>query len=308
MTPSRFELLCALERCTSGLSISQAAKQSRLPFNEAQRALKDMEADALIARSGDLWFISPKGIEALSPYRVKRAVILAAGLGSRLRPLTYHLPKPMISVRGVRIIDTLLDALTAAQIPEIHLIRGHFGEAFDLLLKKYPNLILTDNPLYASSNNLSSALCAKQWLQNAYICDADLFLLNPHLVRKYELRSNYLGCWCEQTDDWCFHMRGEFIEGASIGGSQCYRMYGLSYWNESDGHRLAEDIAQIAASPSGRQHFWDEVPLRLCQKHYRIALRTCDPQDILEIDTLKELIALDPSYETRLSGELFPVR
>ena len=302
MTPGRFELLCALERCPAGLSLEEAARQAGLPFPLAQLELNDLGSSNMIFSSAEgVWHIAEAGLRALAPYRVKQAVILAAGFGSRLHPLTNHIPKPMISVNGVRIIDTLLDALAQAEISEVHLIRGHLGEAFDALLEKYPALQLTDNPLFASSNNLSSALYAKKWLQNAYICDADLLLLNPRLIRKYELRTNYLGCWCEQTDDWRFHVDGDCVIGASVGGRNCYRMFGLSYWNEADGRRLAEDIAQAAGTSWGREHFWDEVPLTLCKEHYHIALRTCRPQDILEIDTLEELAALDGSYRPLLA-------
>lgn len=306
MTPNRFELLCALERAPAGLSAQEAAGQAGLPLSLARYELTDLDSEQLVfSPEKGLWHISQRGLQALSPYRVRRAVILAAGFGSRLNPLTNRIPKPMIPVNGVRMIDTLLDALYVAEIPEVHLIRGHLGEAFDALVEKYPRLQLTDNPLFASSNNLSSALYAKEWLQNAYICDADLLLLNPRIIRKYELRTNYLGCWCEHTDDWRFHLDGEFIEGASVGGDNCCRMFGLSYWTEADGRRLAEDIVQTAGTSWGREHFWDEVPLTLCKKHYRIALRVCGPKDILEIDTLEELAALDASYRPLL-GQASP--
>ena len=53
---------------------------------------------------------TPAGAEAMEPYRVKRAVFLAAGSGSRLAPSTLNTPKPLVRVHGKRIIDTLLDA------------------------------------------------------------------------------------------------------------------------------------------------------------------------------------------------------
>ena len=55
--------------------------------------------------------ITEKGIKALEPYRVRKAIILAAGFGQRLAPVSLQTPKPLVEVNGVRIIDTLLDAL-----------------------------------------------------------------------------------------------------------------------------------------------------------------------------------------------------
>ena len=58
---------------------------------------------------------TPAGVEAMEPYRVKRAVFLAAGFGSRLVPITFNTPKPLVRVHGKRIIDSLLDACLAAE-------------------------------------------------------------------------------------------------------------------------------------------------------------------------------------------------
>ena len=52
----------------------------------------------------------------MDAHRVTRAVILAAGRGSRLAPLTDRVPKPLVPVNGVPIIATILDALNAAGI------------------------------------------------------------------------------------------------------------------------------------------------------------------------------------------------
>ena len=43
--------------------------------------------------------------------KVRRAIIMAAGLGNRLRPVTLKIPKPLIKVNGIRMIDSVIDAL-----------------------------------------------------------------------------------------------------------------------------------------------------------------------------------------------------
>ena len=68
--------------------------------------------------------ITDKGLDALEPYRVKRALFIAAGFGSRLVPITLNTPKPLVRVNGTRMIDTLLDAVVAAGIEEIYIVRG----------------------------------------------------------------------------------------------------------------------------------------------------------------------------------------
>ena len=78
-------------------------------------------------------------------YEAKRAIVLAAGFGSRMVPVTLQTPKPLVKVKGTRIIDTLLDSLLEAGIDDITIVRGYKKEAFDELLEKYPFLQFRDN-------------------------------------------------------------------------------------------------------------------------------------------------------------------
>ena len=55
--------------------------------------------------------ITDVGIGALKPYKVQRAIFIAAGFGSRMLPITLNTPKPLIKVKGKRIIDTILAAV-----------------------------------------------------------------------------------------------------------------------------------------------------------------------------------------------------
>ena len=72
-----------------------------------------------------------KGIEVMEQYRAKRAVFIAAGFGSRLVPITFNTPKPLVRVKGTRIIDHLIDACLEAGINEIYIVRGYLAEQFD---------------------------------------------------------------------------------------------------------------------------------------------------------------------------------
>ena len=62
---------------------------------------------------------TPDDLQALEPYRAKRAVLLASGFGSRMLPITINTPKPLVNVNGKRIIETILDALLAIDVTEI---------------------------------------------------------------------------------------------------------------------------------------------------------------------------------------------
>lgn len=241
--------------------------------------------------------ISENGLLALEPYRARRAVFIAAGFGSRLAPITLNTPKPLVRVHGRRIIDGLIDACLEAGIEEIWIVRGYLGEQFDQLRYKYPMIRFLENPLYETANNISSALVAKELLKNAYVFEADLLISNPKIITKYHYSSDFLAIPVERTDDWCFEERNGVITREKVGGENCWQMVGISYWDAGDGEKLARDIPEVCKEPDGTGHYWEQVPLVFRKDHYRVHIRPCRMEDIIEIDTFEELKAIDRTYD-----------
>ena len=295
---NQFELLSFIEReGGKKLPQRQIAEEIRFSLGAVNKTLSELLELGLASMNDKRELqITDSGLDALEPYRVKRAVILAAGFGSRMVPLTLYTPEPLVRVHGKIIIETLLDAIEQAGITEIVLVRGYLWEQFDVLLHKYPTIKFLQNPMFNEANNISSAYIAKDLLCNAYVCEADLLVNNPKLIRKYEYATNYLGMFKEYTDDWCFKVRHGCIRELLIGGINCYHMYGISYWNEKDGAQMAKDIEDAYKMPGGKEKYWDEVSMRVFQKHYNIEIRPCYEGDIVEIDTFNELKAIDPVY------------
>ena len=199
MQKKEFAVLTLLEQSEEALTQRQITAELGFSVGSVNKIVKKLTDEGLIANGR----ITPAGVEALEPYRVKRAIFLAAGFGSRMVPLTFNTPKPLVRVHGTRMIDTLLDAVVAAGIPEVIIVRGYLGEQFDQLLYKYPMIKFMENPIYNEANNISSALVARYLMQNAYVLEADLVLSNPKLIRKYEYSSNFMGIPVEVSDDWC---------------------------------------------------------------------------------------------------------
>jgi CTP:phosphocholine cytidylyltransferase-like protein len=294
----QFEILTLLEALQRADDPKKAitqrvmAKQTGLSVGTVNKTLTQLDEAAYTENNQ----ISAKGIEALEPFRVKRAVFLAAGFGSRLVPITLNTPKPMVRVRGVRIIDTLLDAVLAAGIEEIIIVRGYLGEQFDQLLYKYPGIKFLENPFYNESNNISSAMCVRYQLKNAYVLESDLYLSKAALIAKYQYTSNYLGVPTDLTDDWCFETRNGAISKLKVGGKNCHHMFGISYWDEKDGAKMSEHIKAVYEMPGGKERYWDQVALEYFIKEYTIEVRECSFDDIIEIDTFPDLKKLDHTY------------
>ena len=231
------------------------------------------------------------------PYRVKRAIFLAAGFGSRLVPITLNTPKPLVLVNGKKIIETLLDAVVKAEIPEIIIVTGYLNEQFEILLKKYPNIKFIYNKKYNEANNISSAYLVRDKFSNSYVLESDLYLYNQDLIRKYEYHSNFLGFKVDRTDDWCLEIKNGIITKEKVGGLDCYQMCGISYYDKEIGKQMEKDIKEVFMSPGGKERYWEQVMLDIRKNNYKIYLRECKKEDIIEIDTFNELKAIDKTYD-----------
>ena len=295
LTRKQFDILEVLAGAEKPVSQRVLEKKTQYSLGTINKAVKEL-AEAGFARDGA---ITAEGLEALEPYRARRAVFIAAGFGSRMVPITFNTPKPLVRVHGIRIIDRLIDACLAAGIQEIVIVRGYLAEQFDQLLYKYPMVKFLENPIYNEANNISSALVARYMLSNAYVFEADLLISNPAIIRKYHYTSDFLGIKKERTDDWCLRVKDGIIVEEKVGGqgNDIWQMVGISYWNDADGHKLSQDLEEVYVSPGGKERYWEQVPLVYKKEHYAVEVRECRDEDIVEIDTFKELKAIDKTYD-----------
>ena len=293
LTKKQFDILVRMAEKGEPETQRSIAEGTGMSLGVVNKTLAQL-TEAGFVKSGT---VTPEGLDALEPYRVKRAVFIAAGFGSRMVPITFNTPKPLVRVNGTRIIDTLLDAVVAAGIPEIVIVRGYLGEQFDQLLYKYPNIRFVENPVYNEANNISSAVCVRYLLQNAYVLEADLVLRNKHLIRKYEYETNILGIPVNRTDDWCLMTDSSgVVTEETVGGLNCHQMVGISYWSSDDGVKLAYDLDEVYRSPGGKERYWEQVPMVYKKDNYRVHVRECTFEDITEIDTFNELKKIDKLY------------
>ncbi len=295
LTRKQFDILEAMATGTGTMTQRSLADAASCSVGTVNKVLKEL-AEAGWIQAGN---VTAAGREALEPYRVKRAVFIAAGFGTRLVPITFNTPKPLVRVHGVRIIDRLIDACLAAGIREIYVVRGYLSELFDQLLYKYPMIRFLENPVYNEANNISSALVARYLLSNAYVFEADLLLSNPGIVKPYHYTSNFLGIRKQRSDDWVLRVKDGIVCEETVGGEgdDIYQMVGISYWDEEAGHRLSQDIQDVYQSPGGKERYWEQVPLVYRKEHYRVEIRECRDEDIVEIDTFNELKAIDRTYD-----------
>lgn len=107
-----------------------------------------------------------------------KALILAAGLGTRLAPLTDSVPKCMVKVNNLTIIEKQIENLISNDIKDITVVSGYKHDVLEeFVTKKYPFIKFITNENYLNNNNMFSAYLARNYLsgESFYMMNADVF-------------------------------------------------------------------------------------------------------------------------------------
>lgn len=232
-------------------------------------------------------------------HTVKRAIVMAAGTGKRMRPLTLHTPKPLVRVGGVRMIDTILHGLWQNGIHEIYVVVGYLEEQFRDLPQEYPGLQLIHNKYYDSCNNISSLYVAREHLEDCIILDGDQIIRNSSVLHPDFTRSGYHAVRCpQQTNEWLLQVtKDRLITSCSrSGGRDGWQLFSISRWSKEDGRKLRRHLEHEFMDRNNRQIYWDDVAMFLHFSDFRLGIEPMEAGDVIEIDSLEELAEADPAY------------
>lgn len=230
-------------------------------------------------------------------HHVERAIIMAAGIGKRMRPLTNDVPKPLVKVNGIRMIDSVIDGLHSNGIKEIYVIVGYLKEQFAYLPIEHPELTLIENPYYDTCNNISSLYVARELLCNSLILDGDQIIYNPSVLSPEFSSSGYNAVWREKnTSEWLMEVEDGIVRRCSrVGGSHGWQLYSISRWSREDGIKLKKHV-EYEFERGNQQIYWDDVVMFCHFEDYTLGIKKMKEGDVVEIDDLAELIQIDKSY------------
>ncbi len=230
---------------------------------------------------------------------VKRAIIVAAGNGNRLQPVTNTTPKPLVKVNGKRMIESIIDALHANGITEIHIVVGYLKEQFRYLNEKYTGLHFIENPYYKECNNISSLYMAREYLDDVIILDGDQIINNVSALSPEFERSGYNAVFTDtHTNEWLMTLdaSGVVTSCSRHGGELGYILYSVSRWSAVDGKKLRRHLEIEFEEKKNRQIYWDDVAMFCYPDKYELGIKEMKKGDVIEIDTLSELCEIDPSF------------
>lgn len=299
LTKSEFKILSALhaEPLTSQREVTE---RSGVSLGTANKHLKSLRVQGLI----DGYTVTERGLEALAPYKVENAIIMAAGLSSRFAPISYEKPKGLLKVHGDVLIERQIRQLQEAGITDITVVVGYKKEHFFYLEREYGVTIVV-NEEYAARNNNSSLMKVRHKLGNTFVCSSDdYFTENP--FEPYVYKAYYASVFVEgPTKEWCIHAgTGDRIESVTVGGCDSQIMLGHVYFDRAFSRTFVRILEAEYDLPVTAGKLWEEIYVDHI-KELDMVVRPYEDGIIHEFDSLDELREFDPHFLNNVDSEVF---
>jgi len=264
--------------------------------------MTEQEFNALYARHR-AGVLDEAGYALLAPYKVDNAIIMAAGMSARCRPLSAVMPKGLFKIKGEVMLEREIEQILAAGVPQIVLVVGYLKEKFDYLAGKY-GVTIIDNPDYAVKNNIHSLFLARDYMKNSYICCSDNYFKNNNF-RDY-VYDSYYACKYSKPwlDEFCVtRMDGPYIAEVVRGGENAWYTMGEAYFSREFSRRFTAFLTAEYADPGVHKMLMDDFhikhidALRLRKKEYA-------DDEVKEFDTLEEIMEFDAGFEEFLKANV----
>lgn len=280
-----------------GLSQRELAEKSGLSLGTVNRSIQYARSRGYLQELDPrLPRVTPGGLEYMEPARVKNAIILAAGFGSRCVPLTYETPKGLLAVKGTPMLERQIEQLLDKGIRDITIVVGYMKESFDYLIDRY-GVSLIYNPDYAVMNNYASLYHAAHLLDNSYVLVADNWM-EENIFNAYEGESWY-SClyFAGETHEWCVRTQASGrIRRIEIGGADSLALVGPAYFSREFSEVFRGLLRDYYGQARASDFYWEH----LLKENLNLLPIYCNEQtgNVHEFENLEELRAYDDSYRT----------
>lgn len=262
------------------------------------KELAQFSKDTLFMCEKNGWLKSGKltesGYEALSPYKVDNAIIMAAGRSRRCMPLSNYLPKGLFEIKG----DSQIKQLHDAGIKQIIIVVGYLKEKYYEMAKKYKDLIVIDNTEWEEKNNISSIYAAKDYLKNSYICCSDNWF--AHNVYCDYVYDSYYACKYtdEFLDEYCVKSTDKegYMTSVKKGGEKCWYTIGEAFFNKEFSAKFVDYMVKEYYDPEVKYMLWDDFQIRHIDD-LKLKVKGYSDDECKEFDTTEDILQFYPNFK-----------
>lgn len=272
------------------------AEELSISLGKTNQVMNELSDKQLIHINGTgSYEITPRGIESLEPYKVRNAIIMAAGMSSRFAPLSYEKPKGLLRVKGDILIEREICQLQEAGIHDITIVVGYRKEKFFYLEEKYGIKIVVNEDYYRY-NNTSTLIRVLDQLSNTYICSSDNYFVD-NVFEPYVYRAYYAAVYAAgETNEYCLDCDGKGrIKRVTIGGSDSWYMLGHVYFDRQFSETFGEILKKEYRHYMTKNQLWEDVYIRYIRS-LNLYIRKYSADKVLEFDSLDELREFDSAY------------
>ncbi|MGM9943038.1 MAG: phosphotransferase [Erysipelotrichaceae bacterium] len=265
---------------------------------EKQKALQDAKCFSNLVKRGYIKDnkLTSKALNALQPYKVNNAVILAAGASTRFIPLSLEQPKGLYEVRNEKLIERQICQLKQAGIDDITLVLGYKKEMFYYLEDKYQvKFIINDS--FNIKNNIESLRLAQSIISNTYICVSDdYFMENP--FNQFEYRCFFSGSSTSEKTDEMYAItdsnnRITRLEKGLDGGRI---LLGHCFFDKQFSQKFFEIVNSVTNNGKYDKAFWEWLVKDYLNSFDNIYFKEFSPNTIFEFDYFDDLRKFDTNY------------
>ena len=229
--------------------------------------------------------LTKKSYLIIKKYKPKRAIILAAGICTRMVPLNSSVPKALLKINGEVIIEKQIQYLHDVGIKEIYVVVGYMKEKFEYLIDKY-NVELIVNPLYNIRNNYYSLYLVRNKLSNTYIIPSDILMYdNP--FSKSEIESWYM---FSNNEDANSKYRVNKSRNICLSHNNGMRMIGISYITFNEAKNIERRLIDFANNDFS-DCFWEKA--LECKNGFIVNGKVVNDEDYFEINSYEDLRNID---------------
>lgn len=266
------------------------------------KELAQFSKDTLFMCEKNGWLKSGKltesGYEALSPYKVDNAIIMAAGRSRRCMPLSNYLPKGLFEIKGDTMVERQIKQLHDAGIKQIIIVVGYLKEKYYEMAKKYKDLIVIDNTEWEEKNNISSIYAAKDYLKNSYICCSDNWF--AHNVYCDYVYDSYYACKYtdEFLDEYCVKSTDKegYMTSVKKGGEKCWYTIGEAFFNKEFSAKFIDYMVKEYYDPEVKYMLWDDFQIRHIDD-LKLKVKGYSDDECKEFDTTEDILQFYPNFK-----------